>query len=167
MLTLFAAALAAAAVPEEKELLASMSGEWLGVMRAEVPPNVEEFTWRVSCAPIAKGSGVLCNSGGTASIGAIAQSCLLAPVPEDKEVHLMCVSSMGEVHDHRGRYDDGVIRFEPLHARMEGKIVEEIVEYRIGPNGIMQTLSVVRSEGSPEMRFTLHATRLKASLVDH
>jgi hypothetical protein len=140
-------------------MISSMSGEWSGVMRAQVPPNTEEFPWRVSCAPIARNAGILCHSAGTASIGPIAQSCLLAVAPGDEEVHLMCVSSMGEVHDHRGRYEDGRIRFIPLRARISGKMAEEIVEYQVAPDGTMRTLSVVRTKGRPEMRFTLHATR--------
>lgn len=140
-------------------MIAAMSGEWSGVMRAEVPPDTEEFPWRASCAPVALGAGVLCHSEGTASIGPIAQSCLIAVAPGEEEVHLMCVSSMGEVHDHRGRYVDGAIRFEPLRAAISGAIVEEIVEYRITPGGEMQTLSVVRATGRPDMRFTLRATR--------
>jgi hypothetical protein len=150
-------------VQSARAMIASMIGDWSGVMRAEVPPNTEDIPWRVSCAPIARNAGVLCHSGGTASIGPIEQSCLLAIAPGDDEVHLMCVSSMGEVHDHHGRYDDGRIRFVPLRARIAGKMTEEIVEYQIAPNGTMRTLSVVREKAHPEMRFMLHATRLSRS----
>lgn len=151
------------AVQRARAMIAAMSGEWSGAMRAEVPPATEEFPWRVSCAPIARGAGLLCHSGGTGSIGPIAQSCLLAVAPGDEEVHLMCVSSIGEVHDHRGRYYGGVIRFVPLRARIAGEIAEELVEYRIAPSGNMRTVSIVRRTGRPEMRFTLQARRSSGS----
>jgi hypothetical protein len=144
-----------------RAMISSMVGEWSGVMSAQVPPNREDIPWRVSCIPIARDAGVLCQSGGTASIGPIEQSCLLAVAPGDEEAHLMCVSSMGEVHDHHGRYEGGRIQFVPLRARISGKMAEEIVEYQVAPDGMMRTLSIVREKGHPTMRFTLRATRVR------
>lgn len=143
-------------------MISSMVGEWSGVMHASVPPNSEDIPWRVSCTPIARGAGVLCRSGGSASIGPIDQSCLLAVAPGDEVTHLMCVSSMGEVHDHRGRFEDGRIRFVPLRARISGKMAEEIVEYEVASDGTLRTSSVVHEAAQPEMRFTLEARRLNA-----
>jgi hypothetical protein len=151
---------AATELTAANRMIASMIGEWSGVMSANVPPNTEDVPWRISCEPIGRDAGISCRSGGTASIGRLDQSCLLAAAPVSHEIHLMCVSSMGEVHDHRGRYEDGWLTFEPLRSWIGKDMVEELVKYQIAADGTMRTSSVVLRQGQPTMRFTLTAHRI-------
>src|ERR1700686_40299 len=82
--------------PEVSKTVEAINGTWLGKMTAKVPGfPVEDFEWTMDCRAVARGAGVLCTNTGKASIGAMAEACLLAYDPEGKEVHYMCVTSMG------------------------------------------------------------------------
>ena len=63
-------------------------------MIARVPgyPS-ESFEWTMEYRFVAAGAGALCMNTGKASIGMMAESCLLAYDPEGKAVHYMCVTS--------------------------------------------------------------------------
>lgn len=65
--------------PEVRRTVNSIVGSWSGQMTAHVPGTpVESFTWTMNCKGIALGSGALCTNTGKASIGLMAESCLLA-----------------------------------------------------------------------------------------
>src|SRR5215469_4605949 len=104
------------APPEVKKTADSIVGKWSGQMTAKVGAAAPEtFNWTMDCKPVAFGAGASCNNEGQASIGPLSESCLLAYDPEGKAVHYMCVTSMGEVHDHKGQWkNDRTIEFEPL-----------------------------------------------------
>lgn len=108
--------------PEVSRTVEVMQGTWMGSMVANVPGfPAETFNWTMDCRVVARGAGVLCTNTGKASIGAMAESCLLAYDPEGKAVHYMCATSMGEVHDHKGKWkDEKTVEFEPLRAGMMG-----------------------------------------------
>lgn len=137
--------------PEVKKTVDAITGSWSGQMTAHVPgAPVESFTWKMNCKGIALGSGALCTNTGKASIGLMAESCLLAYDPEGKAVHYMCVTSMGEVHDHKGKWTDGqTIEFEPLRAGMMGQLVTETNRwYFPDANTIDKTSAVTLADGS-------------------
>jgi hypothetical protein len=91
--------------PEVKQTVDAFLGEWSGQMTAVVPGSGSEtFPWMMECRSAALGSGAVCTSEGRASIGQMAQSCIIAYSPEEKMVHYMCVTSMGEIHDHKGQW---------------------------------------------------------------
>src|SRR5262245_40291270 len=89
--------------PEIARTVQAIQGTWLGKMTAHIPGfPIETFDWTMDCRIAALGAGASCTNTGKASIGSMAESCLLAFDPEGRNVHYMCVTSMGEVHDHKG-----------------------------------------------------------------
>ena len=103
---------------EVRKTVQAFVGAWEGQMTARVPgEDSETFVWSVDCKPVALGAGAACTNGGKASIGLISETCLAAYDPVGRAVHYMCVTSMGEVHDHKGQWkDDKTVEFEPLQA---------------------------------------------------
>jgi hypothetical protein len=147
--------------PEVVKTVEAINGTWLGKMTAKVaafPPEV--FDWTMNCRIVARGAGAACTNTGTASIGSMAESCLLAYDAEGKAVHYMCVTSMGEVHDHKGKWiDDKTIEFEPLRAGMMGQLVTETNRwYFPDANTIDKTSIVTLSDGS-SMNFEFKGKR--------
>jgi hypothetical protein len=156
-----------ASPPEVKKTVDAITGRWSGEMTARVPgAPVESFNWMMDCKPIALGSGASCTNHGKASIGVMAESCLLAYDPDGKSVHYMCVTSMGEVHDHRGKWtDDQTIEFEPLRAGMMGQQITETLRwYFPNPNTIDKTSEVKLSDGS-SMNFEFKGKRHRGVLL--
>ena len=152
--------------PEVRRTVNSIVGRWSGRMTAHVPgAPVESFNWTMNCKAIAFGSGASCTNTGKASIGVMAESCLLAYDPEGKTVHYMCVTSMGEVHDHKGKWTDGqTIEFEPLQAGMMGKLVTETNRwYFPDANTIDKTSEVTLADGS-SMNFEFKGKRNRGML---
>jgi len=140
---------------------AALAGSWRGEMTAMVPnQKPESFPWRVDCTVIALGSGALCHMSGHASIGPIEQTCLLAYDPGGQAVHYMCVTSMGEVHDHKGQWrDDQEIDFEPLKTSMTGQSITETVRINLpGPKSLKTSSEVTMPDGST-MKFEFVGTR--------
>jgi hypothetical protein len=147
--------------PEVKKTADAIVGRWTGQMTARVPgAPAETFTWAMDCKPIALGAGASCINTGKASIGFMSESCLLAFDPEGKSVHYMCVTSMGEVHDHKGTWKDAkTIEFEPLRAGMMGQLVTETNRwYFPDANTIDKTSVVTMSDGS-SMNFEFKGKR--------
>src|SRR6266705_3442582 len=119
-------------VPAEiNQTVEAIQGTWLGKMTANVPGySPETFEWTMNCKIVAKGAGASCMNSGRASIGSMEESCLMAFDPEGKAVHYMCVTSMGEVHDHKGKWIDiQTIEFEPLRAGMMGESITETLKW--------------------------------------
>lgn len=146
---------------EVKRTVDAIIGKWSGQMTATVPGgSPESFAWSMDCKAVAFGAGADCTNEGKASIGSMSESCLLAYDPEGKAVHYMCVTSMGEVHDHRGRWkDDRTIEFEPLRAGMMGKTVTETIRWFFpNANTLVKTSSVTMSDGG-SMSFEFNGKR--------
>ena len=158
---------ATASPPEVRKTVEAITGYWSGQMTAHVPgAPVESFNWTMNCKPIALGSGASCTNTGKASIGSMSESCLLAFDPEGKAVHYMCVTSMGEVHDHKGTWKDAkTIEFEPLRAGMMGLLVTETNRwYFPDANTIDKTSQVTLPNGS-SMNFEFIGKRNRGILL--
>jgi hypothetical protein len=85
--------------PQAKQTIEAVAGHWVGHMVAALPGSKPEpFPWEMTCKAVSLGSGAACSMKGTASIGLIEETCLIAYDPEGKAVHFMCVTSMREVH---------------------------------------------------------------------
>ena len=156
---------AAPSTPEVKKTVDAITGNWSGQMTARVPGTpVESFTWKMNCTSVAQGAGASCTNTGKASIGLMSESCLLAYDPEAKAVHYMCVTSMGEVHDHKGKWTDGqTIEFEPLLAGMMGQLVTETNRwYFPDANTIDKTSAVTLADGS-SMNFEFKGRRNRSN----
>jgi hypothetical protein len=146
---------------EITQTVQAIQGTWLGKMTANVPgfPS-ETFGWTMNCSVIAQGAGALCTNTGKASIGSMAESCLLAFDPEGKAVHYMCVTSMGEVHDHKGHWKDNqTIEFEPLRAGMMGQTITETLWWHFPDARTIEKVSEVRLADGSSMRFEFNGER--------
>jgi hypothetical protein len=147
--------------PEVSQTVEALNGTWLGRMTARVPGfPAETFDWTMNCQFVAQGAGLLCSNKGTASIGSMSESCLLAFDPEGKAVHYMCVTSMGEVHDHKGKWIDAkTIKFEPLRAGMMGKPITETLEWRFPDQRTIVKTSEVKLSDGTSMYFEFNGGR--------
>jgi hypothetical protein len=146
--------------PEVAKTAKALLGRWVGEATATTPfDKPETFKWTIECKLIAMGAGAECTSGGKASIGKMAQTCLLAFDPDGKSVHYMCVSSMGEVHDHRGQWKSDSIEYEPFQGGMSGQHITEFVKTSFPSSStIVHTSKVVMGDGS-SMSFEFHGRR--------
>jgi hypothetical protein len=140
---------------EIKRTVEAISGIWKGQMTANMPDAPPgSIDWTMDCKPIALNAGALCTNSGKAPFGELAESCLFAFDPEGKAVHYMCVTSMGEVHDHKGRWTDPkTIDFEPLQAGMMGQQVTETLKWHFDDDRTLNKTSEVRLSDGKLMRF--------------
>ena len=147
--------------PEVSKTVDAINGTWSGSMVAHVPGfPAETFNWTMECRVVAQGAGVLCTNSGKASIGVMAESCLLAYDPEGKAVHYMCVTSMGEVHDHKGTWKDGkTIEFEPLRAGMMGQQITETLTWHFPDVNTIDKKSEVKLADGSSMSFEFNGKR--------
>ena len=147
--------------PEIAKTVQAIQGIWIGKMTANVPGfPIETFDWTMDCKVAALGAGASCTNTGKASIGSMAESCLLAFDPEGKTVHYMCVTSMGEVHDHKGHWkDDQTIEFEPLRAGMMGQTITETLVWYFPDAGTIDKVSEVQLADGSLMRFEFKGRR--------
>ena len=147
--------------PQVKQTVDAVSGYWTGQMTAALPGvKPETFPWEMTCNPAALGAGAACSMKGTASIGAIEEACLFAYDPDGKAVHFMCVTSMGEVHNHKGQWiSDHEMRFEPYPTSWDGKPATEDVDIRFPDSRHIQAISVITKQDGNKMTFEFHATR--------
>jgi hypothetical protein len=153
--------------PEIMKTVQSMNGTWTGRMTARIPEYpAETFDWRMVCRTVAEGAGVSCANSGKASIGSMSESCLLAFDPEGKAVHYMCVTSMGEVHDHKGTWvDDRTIEFEPLHAGLMGQPIVETLRWQFPDAFTIYKTSEVKLANGQTLNFEFRGRRSKMLLL--
>jgi len=147
--------------PEVNRTVGAVVGRWSGWMTAKIPGGAtEKFPWSMNCKAAALGAGASCTMEGHASIGDMAQACIVAYDPEGKAVHYMCVTSMGEVHDHRGRWRDATtIEFEPLSGGLQGTPMTETITWTFADPGRMTTRSVVTLQDGSAMTFEFDGRR--------
>lgn len=147
--------------PEIKQTVQAVSGQWVGSMTAAFPGSkAEEFPWEMSCKAVALGSGAACSMKGMPSIGPIEETCLLAYDAEGKAVHFMCVTSMREVHDHKGHWASSrSIEFEPYKTTMAGHPVIEDVTFDFASSERIRTRSAITTEDGSRMTFEFSGSR--------
>lgn len=146
---------------EVRRTVAALVGSWSGRMTATVPDAAPEtFPWTMDCKEIALGQGVACTMGGTASIGPLAQTCLVAFDPVGRSVHYMCVTSMGEVHDHDGRWaDEQTIEFEPLAGTFMDEPTIEAIHWKFPDPQTIETRTVITLADGDFLRFDFKGRR--------
>jgi len=142
-------------------IVTALIGSWSGAMTAAIPEEPSEtFAWRMDCTEIALGAGVSCTMGGKPSIGHLAQTCLVAFDPVGRDVHYMCVTSMGEVHDHDGQWtNEKTIEFEPVAGSfLEEPAIETIRWTFPDPNAIEMRTVLTLPDGAA-IRFEFKGRR--------
>ena len=151
----------AAPLPEIKQTVEAVSGHWVGPMTATLPGSKpEQFPWEMACKAVALGSAAACSMKGTPSIGSIEEACLVAYDPEGKAVHFMCVTSMREVHDHKGRWTNAhEVQFEPYKTTMVGQPIIEDVSFSFPDPDRIRTRSVITTEDGNRLIFEFSGAR--------
>ena len=147
--------------PQVKQTAEAVTGYWVGYMTTSLPGiKPEQFPWEMTCKVVALGSGAACSMKGTASIGPIEEACVLAYDPEGKAVHFMCVTSMREVHDHKGQWlGDYEIQFELYKTSWEGQPATEEVTFTFPNPDRIKTRSVITTEQGSRMTFEFSGIR--------
>jgi len=147
--------------PEVKRMVDAVVGRWSGAMTVTIPGvEPETFGWSMDCRPAALKAGAVCTMDGRASIGDLAQACLAAWDPEGRAVHYMCVTSMGEVHDHRGHWKgEAAVEFEPLVGALQGKPMTETITWAFPDPGRITMRSVVTLQDGASMSFEFAGQR--------
>ena len=162
LLSIFAIALSSHAFADQARIAKAVNafaGTWVGEMTAVTPFGPPEtFQNKVVCRVIASGAGVECSSEAISSRGELTQSCLLAFDPASQLVHYMCVSNMGEVHDHKGGWiDENTIQYEPYKGLVMGEKVTEYVRTSFPDAQTMIHTSVIKTEDGTTMSFEFRA----------
>ena len=97
---------------------------------------------------------------GKASIGPLSQSCIVAYDPDSRTVRYMCATSMGEVHDHRGRWtDEKTVEFEPLEGSLRGAPMTETIRWTFPDAKTIVTRTEVALKDGLTLSFEFNGTR--------
>jgi hypothetical protein len=149
------------AAAEVRRIVDVLAGSWSGAMTAAIPDAPpESFGWTMECEEIALGNGVACKMGGKPSIGHLAQACLVAFDPVGKAVHYMCVTSMGEVHDHDGQWtDERTIEFAPIAGSFLAEPAIETIRFRFPAPGAIEMRTILTLPDGATMRFEFKGRR--------
>jgi uncharacterized protein DUF1579 len=144
-----------------RRTVSALVGTWRGKITAAMPDAPPEtFGWTMDCKEIALGQGVSCTMSGTASIGPLAQTCLVAFDPVGRAVHSMCVTSMGEVHDHDGNWTDATtLEFGPLAGTFMDEPTIETIVWRFPDPQTIETRTILTLSDGQFLRFDFRGRR--------
>lgn len=141
--------------PEIKKTVDAFLGHWAmsGTYRepnARAPVNL---TSKMDCVLTALGKAVTCHvvTKGTDGSG-VELTSVVGFSPDERLVRLMEISSSGSYHDHKGRWRDNQIVFEPLTYSVSGKKTTEHFSINIPAPGKMEIESIEEgAEGKSTM----------------
>jgi hypothetical protein len=110
----------AAAIPlEMKKTVAALLGHWVltgtGTDPGQAPMH---FKLTMDCTSTALGKAVIAHFFAP---GQFEASTVIGYSPEERVVRWMEITSTGQYHDHRGRWQGNVIEFEPFKFTTSGK----------------------------------------------
>ncbi len=109
---------------EVKKTVDALVGHW-SLDGSDAQPGGKErlkITAEIDCRVAALGAAIACAlSGNVSGSGPIEASTIVGYDPAERIVHWMEISSTGEYHDHRGKWNGQTIAFEPLVYSCSGK----------------------------------------------
>jgi len=150
------------APPEVKKTVNALAGRWHfegtdSEPRAAVPQRV---VMEIDCRQAALGTAVACTlTGSMAGFGPLEAAAIVGYNQDEHLVHWMEISSTGEYHDHRGKWQGDRIEFEPLIYKALGKKSTERFALTFPSSGRLVLKSVTETaEGISTITGT--ATRL-------
>jgi hypothetical protein len=153
------------AIPAEiKKTVDVFAGHWT-LSGTDIEPAAKgpvNFEMTLDCKPTALGTAVTCNFvGNMPTVGPIEATAVIGYSPEEQVVRWMEISSTGEYHDHRGRWKNDQIEFEPLEYSIAGKKATEYLHIAFPPAGELRLTSVTETEdGKSVLKCT--GTRVEA-----
>jgi hypothetical protein len=147
--------------PEVKKTTDAFVGSWATEATMEMGGKTEKVSkLKMDCQKIALGGGAYCSMAAKSSMGPMEQSCMAAYDPEGKAMHFMCVTSMGEVHDHKCNWtDDKTLTCEPYKGTMGGKPMTEDVTFSWTDAKTMSSTSVTTMGDGTKMTFVATGKR--------
>jgi hypothetical protein len=110
--------------PEVRKTVDALVGHWSLDGTSTGPGGKEplKVTAEIDCKVAALGAAIACALRGDVSgSGPIGAATIVGYDPEERIVHWMEISSTGEYHDHRGKWNGRTIVFEPLVYICSGK----------------------------------------------
>jgi len=147
-----------AAPPEIKKTVDALVGLWLltGTNTESGAKTPVNFEMKMDCKRAALGAAVTCSfSGKMPGVGPLEASAVIGYDPEEKVVRWMEISSTGEYHDHRGRWKNNAIEFEPLEYSVSGKKATEDLRIAFPASGKLTLTSTTQTaEGKSVLECT-------------
>ena len=134
--------------PEVKRTVDAFLGHWvLAVRDTELGAKVSaHFEITIDCKPAALGAAVTCGfASQVPGVGPIEAASVIGYSPDEQLVRWMEISSIGEYHDHKGRWKGNGIEFEPLAYSIGGKQATEYLSVSFASPDQMTLRSVTET----------------------
>jgi hypothetical protein len=152
---------ASANPPEMKKTVDAFAGHWV-ITGTDVEPDAKapvKFELTLDCKRTALGAAVACAfAGNMPNVGPIEAAAVIGYSPDEQVVRWMEISSTGEYHDHRGRWNGAEIEFEPLEYSVSGKKATEYLHIGFPVVGKLTLSSVTET---PEGKSVLECTGMR------
>ena len=137
--------------PEVKKTVDAFVGHWVLTGTNQEPSSREpvHFKLAIDCRPASLGAAVSCLiAGRLPGVGPVEAAAVIGYSPDEQQVRWMEISSTGEYHDHKGRWNGDTIEFEPLLYSISGRQATEYLSIRFPSAGQQILRSVTEtSEG--------------------
>jgi hypothetical protein len=150
--------------PEVKKTVDAFVGHWV-LTGTDQEPSSEEpvhFKLTIDCRRASLGAAVSCLiAGRLPGVGPVEAAAVIGYSPDEQQVRWMEISSTGEYHDHKGRWNGDTIEFEPLLYSISGRQATEHLSIRFPSVGQQVLRSVtVTSEGKAILEWSGKRTKL-------
>jgi hypothetical protein len=147
-----------AAAPEIKKTVDALVGHWI-ISGTDMEPGAKapsKFELTLDCKPTALGAAVTCNfAGNLPDVGPLEATAVIGYSPDEQVVRWMEISSTGEYHDHKGKWKNDAIEFEPLEYVVSGKKATEYLRIDFPANGKLTLTSLTETaEGKSVLECT-------------
>jgi hypothetical protein len=149
--------------PELQKTVDAFLGKWTfdGKLTTPALPAPAPTKMTIDCSKTALDTAVLCQATGESTgVGPMGMGLLIGYSGEEKKVHLMAITAMGEHHDHIGVWkDDSTLSFEPLKFKAGGKESTENLEFHWTSDKAMTFKSTITGADGSEEIFEGSGTR--------
>jgi len=137
------------AAPEVAKTVDAFHGQWaLTGTDAEPGASAVRLTITIDCDVVALGAAVNCLiAGELPGVGPIAAAAVVGYSPDKGLVRWMEISSTGEYHDHKGKWREHEIEFEPLAYIVGGQKATEYLHIDFPSAGRLVLHAVTETAG--------------------
>ena len=133
--------------PEIRKTVDAFVGSWsLTGTDQEPGAQLVRFDLVIDCKRASLGAAVSCRiAGRLPGVGPVEAAAVIGYSPDEQRVRWMEISSTGEYHDHKGKWNGDAIEFEPLTYSIAGKQATEYLSIRFPSPGVQQLRSVTET----------------------
>ena len=141
-----------------KKTVDAFVGHWV-ISGTDMEPGSKapvKFELTLDCKRTALGAAVVCAfAGKLPNVGPIEAAAVIGYSPDEQLVRWMEISSTGEYHDHKGRWNSDEIEFEPLEYSVSGNKATEYLRIGFPATGNLTLSSVTEtSDGKSVLECT-------------